>query len=99
MGFKAPVLYYSVRVPRKNILPEGQPYLYRQRDIYIFRASLMAQWQRISLPMQETWVQSLGRDDPLEKEMTTHSSIFALEIPWTEEPGGHSPQWSQKSQT
>ena len=37
--------------------------------------------------MQETWVQSLGQEDPLEKEMAIHSSIFAWEIPWTEEPG------------
>ena len=42
-----------------------------------------------SLPaMQETWVQSLGWEDPLEKEMATHSSILAWRIPWTEEPGG-----------
>ena len=38
--------------------------------------------------MQETWVQSLGREDPLEKEVTAHSSILAWEIPWTAEPGG-----------
>ena len=38
--------------------------------------------------VQETWLQSLGRDDPLEKGMATHSSILAWEIPWTEEPGG-----------
>ena len=37
--------------------------------------------------MRETRVQSLGQEDPLEKEMATHSSIFAWEIPWTEEPG------------
>ena len=37
--------------------------------------------------MQETWVQSLGREDPLEKEMATHSSILAWRILWTEEPG------------
>ena len=37
---------------------------------------------------QETWVQSLGWEDPLEKEMATHSSILAWKIPWTEEPGG-----------
>ena len=37
---------------------------------------------------QETWVRSLGREDPLEEEMATHSSILAWEIPWTEEPGG-----------
>ena len=38
--------------------------------------------------MQETRVRSLGQEDPLEKGMTTHSSILALRIPWTEEPGG-----------
>ena len=38
--------------------------------------------------MQEVWVQSLGWEDPLEKEMAIHSSILAWEIPWTEEPGG-----------
>ena len=37
--------------------------------------------------MPETWVQSVGREDPLEKEMATHSSILAWKIPWTEEPG------------
>ena len=37
--------------------------------------------------MQETWVQSLAWEDPLEKEMVTHSSTFAWKIPWTEEPG------------
>ena len=37
--------------------------------------------------MQETWVQSLDWEDPLEEEMATHSSILAWEIPWTEEPG------------
>ena len=40
---------------------------------------------------QEMWVQSLGQEDPLEEEMTTHSSILAWKIPWTEEPGGYSP--------
>ena len=38
--------------------------------------------------MQETWVQSLGGEDPLEKEMETHSGILAWESPWIEEPGG-----------
>ena len=38
--------------------------------------------------MQETWVRSLGWEDPLEKEMAIHSSILAWKIPWTEEPGG-----------
>ena len=38
--------------------------------------------------MQDTWVQSLGQEEPLEKEMTTHCSVLAWRIPWTEEPGG-----------
>ena len=52
------------------------------------RASLVA--QRIKNPpaMQETWVQSLSWEDPLEEEMATHSSILAWRIPWREEPGG-----------
>ena len=37
---------------------------------------------------QEIWVRSLGQEDPLEKEMATHSNILAWKIPWTEEPGG-----------
>ena len=52
--------------------------------------------------MQETsemWVQSLGGEDPLEKEMATHSTILAWEIRWTEEPGGLQSVESQKSQT
>ena len=45
--------------------------------------------------MQETQVQSLGGEDPLEKEMATHSSILAWRIPWTEKPGGLQ-SWSRK---
>ena len=45
-------------------------------------ASLVAESKRICLPMQETWVQSLGREDSLEKKMATHSSIVAWKIPW-----------------
>ena len=48
-------------------------------------------------PMQETQVQSLGREDPLEKEMAIHSSILAWEIPWTEEPCRLQSMESQKS--
>ena len=49
--------------------------------------------------MQETWVRSLGQEDPLEKEMATHSTILAWEIPWTEEPDALQSMGSQKSQT
>ena len=48
----------------------------------------MAQLVKNLPAMQETWVQSLGWEDPLEKGMATHSSILAWEIPWTEELGG-----------
>ena len=46
--------------------------------------------------MQETWLQSLGREDPLEEEMATHSSILAWEIPRTEKPGGLQSMGSQE---
>ena len=46
--------------------------------------------------MQETWVQSQGWEDPLEKEMATHSSILVWRIPWTEEPGGLQSMGSQR---
>ena len=49
--------------------------------------------------MQETRVQSLGQEDPLQKEMATHSSILAWEIPWTEEPGELQFMGVQKSWT
>ena len=59
--------------------------------------------------MQETWGASLGREDPLEKGMDTHSSILAWRIPWTEEPGrlqsmgllrvGHATEWHTHTHT
>ena len=50
--------------------------------------SLVAQMVKHLPTMQETWAQSLGQEDILEKEMATHSNILAWQIPWTEEPGG-----------
>ena len=58
--------------------------------------SLVAQWLSICLLVQETQVQSLGQEDPLEEEMATPSSILAWEIPWTEEPGGLQSMRSQR---
>ena len=49
---------------------------------------LVAQMVKNLPAVQETWVQSLGWEDSLEKEIATHSSILVWEIPWTEEPGG-----------
>ena len=55
--------------------------------------------QEIACSTGETWVQSLGLEDPLEKEMATCSSILAWKIPWTEEPGRLQSMRSQESDT
>ena len=59
-------------------------------------ASLVAQRLKRLPPMWETWVLSLGREDPLEKEMATHSSTFAWKIPRMEEPGRLQSMGSQR---
>ena len=56
----------------------------------------MAQMVKRLPAMRETQVRSLGQEDPLEKEMATHSSILAWRIPWTEEPGGLESMASQR---
>ena len=56
----------------------------------------MAQWSRICLPKQETQVRSLGWEDVPKKEMATHSSCLAWEIPWREEPGRLQSMGSQR---
>ena len=60
---------------------------------------LVTQWWRICLPVQKMQVWSLGREDPLKKEMTTDSCFLAWEIPWTGEPGRLQFMGSQKSWT
>ena len=62
-----------------------------QLDFFNGRSSLVAQMVKNLPAMQETWVQSLDGEDPLEEEIATHSSILAWRIPGTEEPGGQSP--------
>ena len=62
-------------------------------------ASLVAQMAKSLVVMQETWVQSLGLEDPLEKKMATHSSTLAWKIPWMEEHGGYSPWGHKESDT
>ena len=59
-------------------------------------ASLVAQMVKNLPAMQETQVQSLGQENPLEKGMATHSSILAWRIPWTEKPGGLQSMGSQR---
>ena len=63
-------------------------------------ASLVTQRLKRLPAMRETWVRSLGGEDPLEKEMATHCSILAWGIPWKEEPGGlYSPRGGKESDT
>ena len=62
-------------------------------------ASLVAQTVKNLSAMPEIWVRSLDWDDPLEKEMATHSSILAWRFPWTEEPSGLQSVGSQESDT
>ena len=63
---------------------------------YLPFSSLVAQKVKLLPAMQETWVQSLGQEDPLEKEMATHSSTLDWKIPWTEKPGGLQSMGSQR---
>ena len=56
----------------------------------------MAQTVKRLSTMRETWLRSLGREDPLEKEMAIHSSTIAWKIPWTEEPGRLQSMGSQR---
>ena len=67
------------------------------KSLFLFfpGTSLVAQTVKHLSTMRETWVQSLGWEDPLEKEMAIHSSTLAWKIPWTEEPVGYSP-WGPK---
>ena len=59
----------------------------------------LAQWQRIRLLMQKTWIQCLGWKDPLEEEMANHSSNLAWKIPWTKKPGRLQSKGLQESDT
>ena len=69
----------------------GCRYFFQDSDFISFGSkpgnALVAQTVKRLPAMQETWVQSLGQEDPLEEEIATHSSVFAWRIPWTEEPG------------
>ena len=64
--------------------------------VYTFQTSLVAQMVKCLSTMRKTQVQSLGREDPLEKEMAIHSSTTAWKIPWTEEPGRLQSMGSQR---
>ena len=80
-------LGFSISVDGISIFPGAQTQTW---------SSLIAQLVKNPPAMRETWVQFLGLEDPLEKEMATHSSILAWKIPWTEEPGGLQSMGSQR---
>ena len=80
---------YAVCVPALPSAPDPPPSASLSCTFLDCRAEICFPQRLKRLPaMQETWVQSLGQEDPLEKEMATHSSILAWRIPWMEEPGG-----------
>ena len=93
MGFMclscAHTILVGIVLSRKK--QKGETLSHSQKGEILTRASLVAQRAKRLLAMQETWVSSLGQEDPLKKEMAIHSGILARRIPWTEEPGG---QWS-----
>ena len=88
----------SFMVRKQQIAETDPPEFIKEFDAYYSHswASLVAQKVKNLHAMQETWVQSLGSDDILEKGMATHSSILAWRIPWTEEPGGLQSMGSQR---
>ena len=76
-------IHEQIKLRGKN---ENTYFLFREYFNQSWRASLVA--QRVKPAVWETWVRFLVWEEPLEKEMATHSSILAWKIPWTEEPGG-----------
>ena len=77
----------------------GKPYDW----FFIFAEVISFAWSQLFVPaffffffLAEDWVQSLGWENPLEKEMANHSSVLAWKVPWTEEPGGLQSLWSHR---
>ena len=83
--------------PWKKSYDQPRQHIKKQRHC-ITRTSLVAQTVKCLPTMRKTWVQSLDQEDLLEKEMATHSSTLAWEIPGTEEPGQLQFMGSQKGQ-
>jgi len=96
------IKYFSLRSTLSSLLSPNSHLLFKLNFPLlgpintIVWASLVAQRLKHLPAMRETWVRSLGREDPLEKEMATHSTILAWRIPWTEEPGGLQSMGSQR---
>ena len=94
---KPPEIMQLLLIPSKNL--EGIEFIYFHRhkgEEQCEGASQVAQMVKCLPAMQETGVRSLGQEDPLKKEMVTHSSTLAQKIPWIEEPGGLQSTGSQR---
>ena len=93
------MIYQPSEVSEQNLpeldWPESHP-ASTKRQLCSLNLPYVAQRVKNLSAMWETWVQSLGWEDPLEKGMATHSSILAWRIPWTEEPGGLQSMRSQR---
>ena len=97
MGFSRQEIWSGLPLPSPGDFPNlGIEPLVSQAAFFFVRASLVAQMVKRLPTMRETWVQYLGREDLLEKETATHSSILAWKIPWMEEPGRLQSMWSQR---
>ena len=87
----------SLNIPKLDKKCKKNGILFVSFDLKeIIRASLITQLVKNLPAMQETWVQFLGQEDPLEKEMATHSSTLAWRIPWTEDSSRLSSMGSQR---
>ena len=80
------MLYGLFNVGVSPLYAHFQENFYHKQVLHFVKASLVAQTVKRLSAMRETWVQFLGQEDPLEKEMAIHSSTLAWKIPWTEEP-------------
>ena len=79
-----------------EMIPESASKVYGEDEMHKCQQVLVAQTENNLPAMQDTWVQSLGQKDTLEKGMATHSGFLVWRIPWTEEPGGLQSMGSQR---
>ena len=86
---------FSYQSQRKAMLKHVQTII-QLHSFHMLKTSLVAQTVKRLSTMRETWVRALHWEDPLEKEMTVHSSTIASKIPWTEEPGRLQSMGSQR---
>ena len=77
-----------IPIDRVEWWPLWEQWLPQKVTLFVLQSSLVSQIVKNLPAMQQTWVRSLGQEDPPEKGMATHSHILAWRIPWSEEPGG-----------